>query len=272
MSIVAIAQTMGSVGDEIGRELARALGYEFADREIILQAAERFGEGVMDLEHVTEERPSLTERFTQTRQRYLAYVAAIILEMAARDNVILAGRAATFVLKGVRHALRVRITAPERVRVNRVESQQGLTSQGAADLVRDNDGDRAARVRFLYHVDWDDPLLYDLVVNTEHLDVGAASRVIREVLLTERFQPTPDSLADVKDRSLIAYAKAALVAQPKTRAVQVSLTCQGSYLTVSGMVDREELRKAVEEILGRIPGIAGLRSDLQVAPRQHPRT
>ncbi len=41
MSIVAISETAGSLGNEIGRRLAEMLGWSFADREIIAKAAER---------------------------------------------------------------------------------------------------------------------------------------------------------------------------------------------------------------------------------------
>ncbi len=156
MSIVAMSETLGSLGDEIGRELGRALGYEFADREIIAKAAERFGESVMDLAHVTEEKPGLWERFSDSQRHYLTSVEAILFEMAARDNVILSGRGSTILLSKVPHVLRVRITAPERVRAQRVEHQQGLTREAAADIVRQTDRERAARIKFLYHVDWDD--------------------------------------------------------------------------------------------------------------------
>ena len=44
MSIVAMSETFGSLGSEIGRAAATALRYEFADREIITRAAERHGE------------------------------------------------------------------------------------------------------------------------------------------------------------------------------------------------------------------------------------
>jgi cytidylate kinase len=216
MSIVAISQTLGSLGDEIGRELARTLSWEFADREIIAQAAQRFGEGLMELEHVTEEKPSLWDRFTDTRRRYLTYVEAIVFEMAARDNVILSGRGATIFLRRVRHALRVRITAAERVRAYRVEHQHELTSEAALHRVKQNDRERASNVKFLYHVDWDDPLLYDLVLNTERMDVKEGARVLRNALENERVRPTPESRAEVKDLSLAAQAKAALLASRRT--------------------------------------------------------
>jgi hypothetical protein len=54
-----MSQVLGSLGDDIGRKLAEALRYRFADREVIAVAAERFGEGMLDLIHVTEEKPSL---------------------------------------------------------------------------------------------------------------------------------------------------------------------------------------------------------------------
>jgi hypothetical protein len=76
------------------------------------------------------------ERFTETHRRYLAYIEAIVLEMTARDNVVLVGRASTVILARIRQALRVRITAPETVRARRVQQQQGLTPEAALDSVQ----------------------------------------------------------------------------------------------------------------------------------------
>src|SRR5437764_386712 len=90
MSIVAISDTLGSRGDAMGRELARRLGCEFADREVITKAAEQFGEAVGELHEVTETRPTLWERFTDSKRRYLLYVEATVFEMAARDRAGLA--------------------------------------------------------------------------------------------------------------------------------------------------------------------------------------
>src|SRR5207245_2208333 len=74
MSIVAISETAGSMGIEIGRKLAESLGWEFADREILSKASEQFGENVTDLRHSVEEKPTLWERFSDTQHRYKAYV------------------------------------------------------------------------------------------------------------------------------------------------------------------------------------------------------
>ena len=159
MSIVAISETMGSLGNEIGRRLAESLGWGFADREIIAKAAERFGADLAEVRHNAEEKPSLWERFTDSHRRFKAFVEASMFDMAATDNVVLAGLASTLVLRDVRYALRVRTNAPEHDRARRIEQQQGLTAAAALDVVRHTDRERAARVKFLYHVDVDDPLL-----------------------------------------------------------------------------------------------------------------
>src|SRR5204863_8741340 len=116
MSIVAISDTLGSRGDAMGRDLARRLGWQFADREVITKGAEQFGEAVGELHEVTETRPSLWERFTDSKRRYLLYVEATVFEMASRDRVVIVGHGATIMPRDVRHALRVRVTPPERGR------------------------------------------------------------------------------------------------------------------------------------------------------------
>jgi len=266
MSIVAISETAGSLGREIGRTAAATLGHEFADREIISKAAERFGEGVLELTHATEERPTLWERFTETQRRYMAYVEAIVLEMAARDNVVLVGRASTIILGKIPHVLRVRISAPEGARAQRVHQEQGLTAEAAVDYVRRSDHEHAARVRFLYHVDWDDPLSYDLVLNTERLSVEGGARLIRDALQEGRFETTVTARKTTRDLSVIAQAKAALLANPLTRLRQIFVSSTDGYLALSGTVRTEQERRAAQEAVASIPGVTGVLNDIVALP------
>jgi cytidylate kinase len=258
-----MSETIGSGGTEIGRALAGGLGWEFADREIITKAAEAFGEAVMDLRHATEERPTLWDRFRQSQQRYVTYVEATVLEMAARDNVVLVGRASTVILRDVRHALRVRVIASEYVRAQRIE-QQGLTAEAALETVRHSDHDLAARVRFLYHLDWEAPLLYDAVLNTERLSVPRAVASLREMLADERFASTDDLRQALRDRSLTASARAALLANPTTRHGSIGVTATSGTVELTGLVMSEAERQAAEAAVARIAGVVGVRNGLIV--------
>jgi len=264
MSILAISETVGSGGTEIGRALATALGWEFADREIITKAAESFREDVSELRHATEEKPTLWDRFRQSQHRYATYVEATVLEMAARDNVVLVGRASTAILRDVRHALRARVIAPEDMRAGRIEAQQGLTAAAAREYVRSADHDLAARVRFLYHLDWDTPSLYDVVLNTERVTVARAVAVLREMLADERLVASDASRQQLRDRSLAALARAALLADPTTRPHDIRVTVAGGSVELTGRVDTPTARQAAHAIVARIPGVSDVRDGLIV--------
>lgn len=267
MSIVAISETAGSLGNEIGRRLAEGLHYRFADREIIAKTAERFGEAISDLRHAAEEKPTLWERWTDTQSRYKAYIEATILEMAAGDDVVLAGLASTIVLRPVAHALRVRTNAPERVRAVRAEQQHGFTREGALDHVRQSDHERAARVKFLYQVNVDDPLLYDVVLNTERLMADEGARLVQEALREPRFQTSAASQRELLDLSIAAGAKASFMANPAIDPRRVFVTATGGYVCLSGTVDAEEVRKLVQEIVERMPGVTGVLNEIIAVPR-----
>jgi cytidylate kinase len=263
VSIVTISAALGSSGEAIGRALAEELTYTFADREIILKAAERLGQGVAELERLLESRPTLRERLTETRRDYLAAIEAVIWEFAAQDNVVIVGRGSTFVLQRIRHAFRVRATAPIHVRARRLETERGLVPD-AEDVVARSDRDWAARIRHLYDVALDDSLQYDLVLNTARLDVPTAVAAIRAALAAERFHATPASLAEVRDRCMTARVHAALLTNLRTRELGLFFSCRDGQVSLSGRVARDDQRRAAEELVERLSGVTRVLSEIVV--------
>jgi osmotically-inducible protein OsmY len=75
------------------------------------------------------------------------------------------------------------------------------------------------------------------------------------------FRPGQD-----KDRSIAAGAKAALVANPATRDLQLTAICRDGQLSISGRVEREELRQVAGEVVGGIPGVTGVLNEIVVLP------
>ncbi len=255
MSVVAIADTLGSLGDVMGRELARRLRWDFADRETIAKAAEQFGEAVGELHHITEERPSLWERFTDSKRRYLLYIEASVFEMVARDHVVIVGHGAAIMLRDIRHALRVRVSAPEGVRVARVARAQALPDADALDAVRDSDSERASRMRYLYHVDVDDAFLYDLTINSARVDVEEGARLMAEALSLTHVQTTDETRAEALDRACTALARARLAADPRTRSQRLAVETRARRLTLRGFADSEGHKNAALELVRAVPGV-----------------
>jgi osmotically-inducible protein OsmY len=115
-------------------------------------------------------------------------------------------------------------------------------------------------------LDWEDPLVYDLVLSTEGLTAGDAVRILVETLASERFRPTADTVGAVRDHAAAAGARAALLTDAQTRHAWLqSVECRGGELVLRGMVDREELRRAAEEIARRVPGVEAVVNELVVA-------
>src|SRR5258705_2725689 len=100
MSVVAISEKLGSLGIEIGQALAASLGYQFAERDIISKAADRFGVDVARLSHAVEERPTLVDRLNTAQRRFSHDVQGTPLEMAGPDDIPLVGRAAPPIFAG----------------------------------------------------------------------------------------------------------------------------------------------------------------------------
>jgi hypothetical protein len=171
------------------------------------------------------------------------------------------------VLAGVHHVLLVRVTAPPDLRARRIAAREGLTVDAAADLVRRSDRDRAARVRFLYHADWEDPLRYHLVLNTAELGVRDAVDLLGRAVDDERFRPTADSQQGAVDRGAVAGARAALLADVRTRRLWLeALECRGGLLTLRGVADREEQRVLAGALAAQILGVTAVANEIVIAP------
>jgi cytidylate kinase len=66
----------------------------------------------------------------------------------------------------------VRITAPREVRVRRIMARDRLDEKAAAAKVRAYDRETAARVEYLFGLDWTQAGHYDVVLNTQDSDLG----------------------------------------------------------------------------------------------------
>jgi cytidylate kinase len=76
MAVITIAREMGSLGDELGEDLAKALGYELLNKEIVRRVATKTGSLPEDVEQYDERADSAVVRF-------LTRVFAAHPEMAA---------------------------------------------------------------------------------------------------------------------------------------------------------------------------------------------
>jgi hypothetical protein len=93
MSIITISRGSYSRGKEVAEKLAQALGYECISREILLEASQQFNIPEIKLVRAIHDAPSVLERFTYGKERYVAYIRASLLKHMEKDRVVYHGLA-----------------------------------------------------------------------------------------------------------------------------------------------------------------------------------
>src|SRR5271157_5719624 len=111
MSIITISRGSYTRGKEVAEKLAQALGYQCLSRDILLEASERYNIPEIKLVRAIHDAPSILQRFTYSREPYVAYIRAALLRQVEKDNVVYHGLAGHFLLQGIPQVLKVRIIA-----------------------------------------------------------------------------------------------------------------------------------------------------------------
>jgi cytidylate kinase len=195
MSIVTISRGSYSRGKEVAEKLALALGYECISRDIILEASEYSGIPEAKLVRAIHDAPSILDRFTQNKVRYIACTRFAVTKHVQKDNVVYHGLAGHFFLQGVPHVLKVRITASLEDRIKEEVKRENISPEEARRILRKDDEERRKWSLALYGIDTWDSSLYDMVLHIKTMTVEDAVSTIRRALEIPRFQSTPESQA-----------------------------------------------------------------------------
>ncbi len=178
MSTITISRQMGSLGREVAGAVGARLGYRVVWRELINEAASRAGQPEVALAAIDELGLLGLSPAAAAIESYNRAVAVVMEELAAGGNVIIVGRAGQMILRSRPDVLHVRVVAPQDVRAARVARQQGIAFDTALAQVKASDRNRRDYLKRFHHAHWDDPDLYDLVINTARITVEAAADII----------------------------------------------------------------------------------------------
>ena len=211
MSIITISRGSYTRGKEVAEKLAQTLGYQCLSRDILLEASELYNIPEIKLVRAIHDAPSILERFTYSREPYVAYIRAALLHQVQKDNVVYHGLAGHFLLKGVPHVLKVRIIADLEDRVKEEMKRENISAEEARRILRKDDEERRKWSKHVYGIDTWDPSLYDLVINIMRITVDGAVDIIKCALKDPCFQTTPEGQKLVDEMSLAARIEAALI-------------------------------------------------------------
>jgi len=210
MAIITISRGSFSYGKEIAEKVAEKLNYDCVSREILLKASQYFRVSEKTLLESIHDAPSLLERITHGRERYIAYIRAALLEHVKKDNVIYHGHAGHLLIPEIHHVLKVRVIAELDERIALVQQRNHLSRNAAIAHIADEDKHRALWTRYLYKVDIDDPHLYDMILHIGGLRISDAIEIICSAARYETFKTTPESKRALNDLAIQVHVSTAI--------------------------------------------------------------
>jgi cytidylate kinase len=249
MSIITISRGSYSRGKEVAEKVAERLGYECISRDVLLDTLTEFNIPEMKLVRAIHDAPSILDRFTFGKERYIAYFHATLLEYFQKDNVVYHGLAGHFFVKKVAHVLKVRILAEMEDRVRLEMQREGISRTEALYTLENDDEARRKWSLHLYGIDTNDPSLYDLVIRIRKITADDAADIICHA--AGHFQTTDESQQAIDDLLLAARVRANLIEDyPRVKV----LAEQGTiHICIEGTASREE--KALRNAAARVPGV-----------------
>ena len=265
MPVIALTQGMGSLAQDVAEQLADELKLATLQHEGGERVASRMQVSKSLVNRLREGKAGTLERLKADRGSLAVYTAEEVLDSAARGNVVLRGWGATQLLRGVPHVVCVRIARPMAQRVQWLMTHLDIDEPEVAEAeIRRSDHAHAARMNELFGVTWLDPLLFDMVLNTDRLSVDACVQQIRTLVARPEFAVTPQSQALLEGLALQARVRSALRADDAARHVDITIDASAGQLTLRGVVLNAAELDAAAAVAARVPGVLGVDNQLRV--------
>lgn len=266
MYFITFTRKMGAGGSEIARTVASRLGYSFYDTEAIEKAAREVG-FVEDASDADEKAPSLFERFLSHRPEiHLDRLNSVIYELASRGSAVFLGRGSHVLLRTLKCALHVRVTASEKRRLQNLEAR-GFQSEVALKALRRSDREREAFVKFAFGVDWDNPEFYDIVLNMDNLTVDLAVDTVLHIARSEEIKArSVDAMNSLGIMALTRRSEAALIeAGFSMTSLSLSALKPGA-LRLDGFAHTESEAAKAADVLRGVRGVESVDNQVRVVP------
>lgn len=189
--IITISREFGAGGSTIGKKVAEALGYEFYDKSIILQAASEKNIDVLKVLKNDEEAPFLTG-FTQSlfdfyskpvNEQIFEAQKQVIRKFGEHGNCVIVGRNANQILQEFDDSLHIFVHANLWWRVEYLKNNrmQGVPEEKILKAIEKVDRKRCKYCTYYTNTEFGDSRFYDLCLNSAKLGIDRCVETIVEL-------------------------------------------------------------------------------------------
>ena len=204
-TVIAISRSYGAGGRTVGRMVAQRLGIPFYDKELLQEAAKKSGLCEKIFENFDERPKSLLYSIAMDsymfalpgsgagdsleQQVYLATFNTI-RHLADQGPCVIIGRCADYALADYPNHLSLFISAPLKVRIQRVAQRQNLTPEKARQLILKTDKRRASYYEYYSSKKWGSVDSYHFCIDSSYLGLGRTVELI-QAMVAHKEHPIP---------------------------------------------------------------------------------
>jgi len=265
MPVIAMTQEMGSLAKDVATELAATMNLSMLRHEVVDHVAGKMHVSSSLIKRLREGKAGLIERATADTASMALYTAEEVYELANQGNVVLRGWGATCLLRPVPHVVTVRITRSFNKRVEWLMNHLETDDRDfAEEEIRRSDHAHATRMHQLFGVTWGDPVLYDLVLNTDRLSVHSCVEQIRQLTQRPEFQESEASRQLLANMALSAHVRSALKANESTQEVNITVEAQQGHVVLKGIVVNEQEHEQAAKVAAGVKGVTGVDNRLRL--------
>ncbi len=277
MAVIAFTQEMATLGSDVAAGVCEALGLAMVRHEVGDHVAGKMHVKKSLIRRLREGKAGPFERWSADEKSISIFTAEEVYELALKGDVLIRGWGATMFLRTVSHVPCIRVCAPMELRVERLMKRLETDDEKLArHEIEVDDHARASRMAEHFGVQWGDPQLYDLTLNTARLPAATCVDMVVALARSEPFRETPESRGHLADLALRAKARAALKTNPATAGIDVSIEAKDGVLVLRGIVANEREHALCHEVAAAVAGAAGVEDGLttmsgrmKTFPQQH---
>lgn len=197
-TVITISRHLGSGGSYIGQQVARRLGYQYVDREILRKAAQYLGveedtlagrEGRLSgfwenfLRMFSVSTPEVGYVPPPLRPVYdrelMEMEAKIIGEIAEQHDAVIMGRGAAYILRDHSGLVKIFVHASKEFRVSHVMEVYKISDTAEAiALIDDSDRERGKFIHSMFGVHMADARHYHLCIDTSAIGFAVAEEMV----------------------------------------------------------------------------------------------
>lgn len=179
--VITISREYGSGGHYVGELLAKRMGINFYDKNLINLISKKSG---LSKEYVEANNQKLAsfKYIDNNDDRIFIAEEKVIKDLAMKESCVIVGRCADYILKDNKDTIKVFLYSSSQDKVKRAVKYYNLEEDKALKEINKINNERAKHYKYYTNRDWYDFANYDIALNVDYLGVEKTAELLEQVI------------------------------------------------------------------------------------------